>query len=97
MSTATLDTPAPIRARRARRHDFVGEVGARAGRSLFADLSGVRHLPVGYGLWLARHPESYVRLFADPIFFRTLINTVVFIVVAVNIKMVMRCSCRAFS
>jgi multiple sugar transport system permease protein len=43
--------------------------------------------PVGYGLWLARHPESYVRLFADPIFFRTLVNTVVFIVVAVNIKM----------
>jgi multiple sugar transport system permease protein len=44
--------------------------------------------PVGYGLWLARHPESYVRLFADPIFFRSLINTVVFIVVAVNVKMV---------
>jgi len=44
--------------------------------------------PVGYGLWLARHPESYVRLFADPIFFRTLVNTVVFIVVAVNVKMV---------
>lgn len=44
--------------------------------------------PVGYGLWLARHPESYVRLFADPIFFRTLINTVVFIVVAVNVKMI---------
>src|SRR3954468_21313401 len=44
--------------------------------------------PVGYGLWLARHPDSYVRLFADPIFFRSLVNTVVFIVVAVNIKMV---------
>ena len=44
--------------------------------------------PVGYGLWLARDPQSYVRLFADPIFFRTLINTVVFIVVAVNLKMV---------
>ncbi len=43
--------------------------------------------PVGYGLWLARHPESYVKLFADPIFFRTLINTVVFVVVAVNVKM----------
>lgn len=43
--------------------------------------------PVGYGLWLARHPDSYVRLFADPIFFRSLVNTVVFIVVAVNIKM----------
>ena len=44
--------------------------------------------PVGYGLWLARHPASYERLFADPIFFRTLINSVVFIVVAVNVKMV---------
>ena len=24
--------------------------------------------PVGYGLWLARHPASYVQLFDDPIF-----------------------------
>ena len=24
--------------------------------------------PVGYGLWLARHPESYAQLFDDPIF-----------------------------
>jgi multiple sugar transport system permease protein len=44
--------------------------------------------PVGYGLWLARHPSSYVKLFEDPIFFRTAINTIVFIVVAINIKMV---------
>jgi multiple sugar transport system permease protein len=44
--------------------------------------------PVGYGLWLARHPDSYVRLFDDPIFFRTAINTVVFLVVAINVKMV---------
>ncbi len=43
--------------------------------------------PVGYGLWLARHPESYVKLLADPIFFRTLINTLIFVVVAVNLKM----------
>lgn len=43
--------------------------------------------PVGYGLWLARHPQSYVRLFADPIFFRTVVNTVVFLVVAINLKM----------
>lgn len=45
--------------------------------------------PVGYGLWLARHPDSYERLFADPIFFRTMINTIVFVVVAVNIKMLL--------
>jgi ABC-type glycerol-3-phosphate transport system permease component len=44
--------------------------------------------PVGYGLWLARHPQSYVKLFEDPIFFRTAINTVVFLVVGINIKMV---------
>src|SRR3989441_492727 len=42
--------------------------------------------PVTYGLWLARHPESYVRLFADPIFLRTVMNTLVFLIVAVNLK-----------
>ncbi len=44
--------------------------------------------PVGYGLWIARNPESYIRLFDDPIFFRTAINTLVFLVVAINVKMV---------
>ncbi|MFC5498007.1 carbohydrate ABC transporter permease [Caenimonas terrae] len=44
--------------------------------------------PVGYGLWLARHPQSYVKLFEDPIFFRTVINTIVFLVVGINVKMV---------
>jgi multiple sugar transport system permease protein len=43
--------------------------------------------PVGYGLWLARHPVSYEHLFADPIFFRTAVNTLIFLVVAINIKM----------
>jgi len=44
--------------------------------------------PVGYGLWLARHPASYVHLVEDPIFFRSVINTLVFLIVAINIKMV---------
>jgi len=43
--------------------------------------------PVGYGLWLARHPASYVKLFEDPIFFRSVLNTLVFVLVAINIKM----------
>ena len=43
--------------------------------------------PVGYGLWLARDPQNYVKLAEDPIFFRTLVNTFVFLVVAVNVKM----------
>ncbi len=42
--------------------------------------------PVSYGLWLARHPESYVKLFADPIFIRTVVNTIFFLVIAVNLK-----------
>ncbi len=42
--------------------------------------------PVSYGLWLARDPASYAKLFADPIFLRTVLNTLVFLVVAVNLK-----------
>jgi len=44
--------------------------------------------PVGYGLWLARHPDSYVRLVDDPIFARAVINTLVFLVVGINLKMI---------
>jgi len=43
--------------------------------------------PVSYGLWLARSPASYAALADDPIFFRTAINTVVFLLLAVNLKM----------
>jgi multiple sugar transport system permease protein len=43
--------------------------------------------PVGYGLWLARQPQSYTELMNDPIFFRSAVNTLVFLVVAINIKM----------
>lgn len=52
--------------------------------------------PVGYGLWLARHPESYERLFDDPIFFRTAINTIVFLVVAINLKMIVALALSGF-
>ena len=43
--------------------------------------------PVGYGLWLARHPESYVQLFDDPVFAGSVVNTLVFLIVAINLKM----------
>jgi len=52
--------------------------------------------PVGYGLWLARHPASYVKLVEDPIFFRTAINTIVFIVVAINLKMLVALTLSGF-
>ena len=43
--------------------------------------------PVGYGFWLARHPHTYVELVDDPIFARSAMNTLVFLVVGINIKM----------
>ena len=44
--------------------------------------------PVGYAFWLARSPQLYVELWNDPIFLRTVVNTLVFLVVAINVKMV---------
>jgi multiple sugar transport system permease protein len=43
--------------------------------------------PVGYGLWLARHPASYVALYHDPIFARAAVNTLIFLLVGINVKM----------
>jgi len=43
--------------------------------------------PIGYGLWVARNPVTYVKLFDDPIFARSAGNTVVFLLVGVNVKM----------
>lgn len=45
--------------------------------------------PVLYGFWIARRPDTYVHLFEDPIFFRSFLNTIVFLVVAINIKMML--------
>ena len=44
--------------------------------------------PVCYGLWLARHPASYVALWHDPIFARAAVNTLIFLVIGINFKMV---------
>jgi multiple sugar transport system permease protein len=52
--------------------------------------------PVTYGFWLARDPGIYVRLYEDPIFLRTLANTLVFIVVAVNIKLALALALSGF-
>src|SRR5882757_5720856 len=43
--------------------------------------------PVGYGLFLARHPVSYIKLYDDPIFARSVVNTLIFLIVGINIKM----------
>ena len=43
--------------------------------------------PVGYGFWLARQPSSYAALFGDPIFARAAVNTLIFLLVGINLKM----------
>jgi multiple sugar transport system permease protein len=43
--------------------------------------------PVCYGFWIARHPHSYVELVDDPIFLGSAINTLIFLVVGINLKM----------
>ena len=45
--------------------------------------------PVGYGLWLARSPQSYVDLVDDPIFARAVVNTLIFLIVGINVKMML--------
>src|SRR6478609_9828042 len=43
--------------------------------------------PVAYGFWLARNPASYVELYHDPIFARAAVNTLIFLIVGINLKM----------
>jgi multiple sugar transport system permease protein len=43
--------------------------------------------PVGYGLWLGSKPSSYTQLFADPIYVETVVNTILFLAIGVNVKL----------
>ncbi len=43
--------------------------------------------PVVYGLWLGHSPSLYAELFEDPIYQRTVVNTVLYLAIAVNLKM----------
>jgi multiple sugar transport system permease protein len=43
--------------------------------------------PVVYGVWLGHSPDLYAELLSDPIYQRTVVNTVLYLVIAVNLKM----------
>lgn len=43
--------------------------------------------PVGYGLWLGSDPASFRQLFADPVFPSAVYNTLVYLLIAVNLKL----------
>src|SRR6202035_4569011 len=43
--------------------------------------------PSGYALWLASEPALYAELIDDPLYLPTLVNTLVFVGIGVNVKM----------
>jgi multiple sugar transport system permease protein len=43
--------------------------------------------PVVYGVWLGHKPGLYAELFADPIYQRTVVNTLLYVGIGVNLKM----------
>ncbi len=43
--------------------------------------------PVLYGLWLGSDPASYRKILSDPIYLRTLRNTLIFLAIGVNLKL----------
>src|SRR2546430_2450233 len=52
--------------------------------------------PVAYGFWLARDPQTYVRLFDDPIFPRSVVNTLAFLILGINLKMMVALALSGF-
>jgi multiple sugar transport system permease protein len=52
--------------------------------------------PVLYGIWLGSSPSAYRKLFEDPVFGSTIVNTIVFLLVAVNLKMLIALGLSAF-
>ncbi len=52
--------------------------------------------PVAYGFWLARAPHNYVELLDDPIFVRAIGNTLIFLIVGVNLKMMVALALSGF-
>src|SRR5712671_5234260 len=43
--------------------------------------------PIGYALWMASKPSLYADLIDDPLYLRTVVNTLLFVGLGVNVKM----------
>jgi multiple sugar transport system permease protein len=43
--------------------------------------------PIAYGLWLGSDPALYAELMSEPIYQRTVVNTTLYLVIGVNLKM----------
>lgn len=45
--------------------------------------------PIAYGLWMGSDPALYTQLFSDPIYQATVVNTLIFVIVGVNLRMLL--------
>lgn len=43
--------------------------------------------PVGFGIWMGDEPSLYKQLFSDPIYLNTVVNTALFLGIAINLKL----------
>lgn len=43
--------------------------------------------PVAFGIWMGSEPKLYTQLFSDPIYEMTLVNTAIYLGLAINLKM----------
>jgi multiple sugar transport system permease protein len=43
--------------------------------------------PIGFGLWMGSSPALYAELFSDPRYLTTVVNTLLYVVIGVNMKM----------
>jgi multiple sugar transport system permease protein len=43
--------------------------------------------PIGYGIWLGSDPALYTELFSDPRYLTTVVNTLLYVGIGVNVKM----------
>jgi multiple sugar transport system permease protein len=92
--TTTIDNAAlaPV-ASRPRRHARLGGADRVWALAFATPYIGVFFAfvlyPVAYGLWLGSDAASYRQLFADPVYPSAIINTLIYLLVAVNLKLVL--------
>jgi multiple sugar transport system permease protein len=93
-SVSVLEGSRPIVDRRSRRRGFRG--GLRGSEYAWAIAFCIPYVgvfiafvvfPVLYGLWLGHEPSLYLELFDDPIYQRTVVNTILYLAIGVNLKM----------
>lgn len=94
MSTQTLDAGQPLVRRRPLRLTWRG--GLQGSEFTWAIAFTIPYIalflafvayPVAFGAWLGHEPSLYAELAEDPIYQRTIVNTILYVGIAVNVKM----------